>query len=225
MNVLLYYPRLVAALLLRRPPRNYATLQHWVNAQLFWLWNAPWHNPLDTFGMSVVRLYALAKKRKFAAWRWESRMASLIFRIVFIALLFAWPIVTAIIAFRGRGKRLARWNNLVNEVRVFFSESWSRGARVAGPLDCTDFLAPLMYIYRRTGHRIPDRKDETIDCCRRLGIPAPRVLAAGDAIPQGQAYVVKPTDGCRAFGIRFTDEPQPYIRQTDVIVQEVARNS
>jgi hypothetical protein len=175
--------------------------------------------------MSVVRLYALAKKRKFAAWRWESRVASLVFRIVFIALLFAWPIVTAIIAFRGRGKRLARWNNLVNEVRVFFSESWSRGARVAGPLDCTDFLAPLMYIYRRTGHRIPDRKDETIDCCRRLGIPTPRVLAAGDEVCSGQAYVVKPIDGCRAFGIRFTDEPRSYVRQTDVIVQEVARNS
>jgi Sugar-transfer associated ATP-grasp len=91
-------------------------------------------------------------------------------------------------------------------------------------LDCTSFLAPLLYIYRRTGHRIPDRKDEMVDVCRRLGIPIPRVLVAGDVIPPGQSYIVRPIDGCRAAGIHFTDQPQAYLGRTDVIVQEVARN-
>ena len=127
MNVLLYYPRLIAALVLRRPPRCHATLQHWVNAQLFWLWNHPWDNPLDTFGMSVVRLYALAKKSSFAPWHWKARLASFIFRVVFLCLLFAWPILTAFKAFRSQGRRLARWNSLVNQLRIFFSESWSHG--------------------------------------------------------------------------------------------------
>jgi hypothetical protein len=224
MNVLLYYPRLIAALVLRRPPRCHATLQHWVNAELFWSWNQPWDNPLNTFGMSVVRLYALAKKSSFAPWHWKARCASFIFRIVFLCLLFAWPILMAFKAFRSQGRRLARWNSLVNQLRIFFSESWSHGTHVAEPLDCTDFLAPLLYIYRRTGRRIPDRKDETVDFCRRLGIPTPRVLGVDDVPTPGQTYVVKPIDGCRAVGILFTDQPQAYLGQTDVIVQEVARN-
>jgi hypothetical protein len=224
MNILLYYPRLIAALLLRRPPRCHATLQHWVNAQLFWSWNEPWSNSLDTFGMSVVRLYASRKKTSFAAWRWETRFASAIFRLVFLILLFAWPILAGLIAFRGRGKRVVPWNSLVNRLRVFFSESWSRGNEIAEPLDCTDFLAPLLYIYRRTGCRIPDRKDETVDYCRRLGIPTPRVLVADEEVKRGGRYVVKPIDGCRAYGIHFTDQPQAYLGRTDLIVQEAVKN-
>jgi Sugar-transfer associated ATP-grasp len=224
MNILLYYPRLIAALVLRRPPRSHATLQHWANAQLFWSWNRPWGNPLDTFGMSVVRIYALAKKSSFAAWHWKARLMSLMFRVLFLSLLFVWPILAAIVAFRARGRRLARWNSLVNQLRFFLSESWSHGIDIAEPLDCTDFLAPLLYIYRRTGRRIPDRKDETVDCCRRLGIPTPRVLGADDVITPGQSYIVKPVDGCRAVGIHYTDQPQAYLGQPGVIVQEIARN-
>ena len=224
MNILLYYPRLIAALVLRRPPRCHATLQHWVNARLFLSWNQPWNNPLDTFGMSVVRLYSLSKKSTFAAWHWKTRFTSSILRLAFLFLLFAWPILAAFIAFRGRGKRVVPWNSLVNRLRVFFSESWSRGNHIAEPLDCTDFLAPLLYIYGRTGCRIPDRKDETVDACRRLGIPTPRMLAADDVITSGQTYIVKPIDGCRAVGIHFIDQPRAYLGRTDVIVQEVARN-
>jgi hypothetical protein len=171
-----------------------------------------------------VRLYALAKKSSFAAWHWKARLMSLIFRVIFLCLLFVWPVLSAILAFRARGRRLARWNSLVNRLRLFFSESWSHGTDVAEPLDCTDFLAPLLYIYHRTGRRIPDRKDETFEVCRRLGIPTPRVLAADDVIAPRQSYIVKPVDGCRAVGIHYTDHPQAYLGQSDVIVQEVARN-
>jgi hypothetical protein len=224
MNILLYYARLIAALVLRRPPRNHATLLHWVNAQLFWSWNLPWSNTLDTFGMSVVRLYALSRKTKFAAWHRNSRVASSIFRLVFFCLLFAWPVLAAIIAFRAKEKRLVRWNTLVNQLRFFFTEPWSHDTSVAEPLDCTDFLAALLYIYGRTGCRIPDRKDETVDHCRRLGIPTPRMLTSDDVITPGQSYIVKPIDGCRAIGIHFTDQPQAYLDRADLIVQEIARN-
>jgi hypothetical protein len=224
MNVLLYYPRLIAALLLRRPPRCHATLQHWANAELFWSWNQPWDNPLKTFGMSVLRLYALARKTTFASWHWKARVRSSVFRISFLCLIFAWPILAGRIAFRARGQRLVRWNSLVNQFRFFLLESWSRRTDVVEPLDCTDFLAPLLYIYRRTGHRIPDRKDEMVDVCRRLGIPTPRVLMADDMLTAGQSYIVKPIDGCRAIGIHFTDQPGVYLGRTDVIVQEVVRN-
>jgi hypothetical protein len=223
MNILLYYPRLIAALVLRRPPRCHATLQHWVNAQLFWSWNQPWSNSLDTFGMSVVRLYALSKKASFAAWQWKTRLTSSILRVAFLILLFAWPILAALIVFRGRGKRVVPWDSLVNRLRFFFSEPWSRGKEIVEPLDCTDFLAPLLYIYTRTGCRIPDRKDETVDYCRRLGIPTPRMLVKNDEVKSGR-YVIKPVDGCRAVGIHFTDQPQAYLGRTDLIVQEAVKN-
>jgi hypothetical protein len=63
-----------------------------------------------------------------------------------------------------------------------------------------------------------------VDFCRRLGIPTPRVLVAGDFIAPGQSYLVKPIDGSRAAGIHFTDQPDAYLGRTDVIVQEAARN-
>jgi Sugar-transfer associated ATP-grasp len=225
MNVLLYYPRLIAALLLRRPPRNHATLQHWVNAQLFWRWHQPWSNSFDTFGLSLVRLHALAKKRSFAAWHWKARAASSALRYVFLCLIFAWPLLAGLIVLRPRGRRFARWNRLVHRMRVIIAEPWARGSTIAEPLDCSDFFAASMYIYGRTGKRIPDRKNETLDACRRLGIPMPRAIEAGDALAPGQNYIVKPIDGCRAVGIHFTDEPEPYVGRADLIVQEVVRNS
>jgi hypothetical protein len=82
-----------------------------------------------------------------------------------------------------------------------------------------------MYIYGRTGKRIPDRKNETLDACRRLGIPTPRAIKAGDVLTAGQSYIVKPIDGCRAVGIHFTDHPEPYLGRADLIVQEVVRNT
>jgi hypothetical protein len=166
----------------------------------------------------------MAKKIRFAAWRWQPRVSSSILRLIYFCLMFAWPVLAGIIAFRAKEKRLARWDSLMNQLRFFLSEPWSHGARVAEPLDCTDFLVPLLYIYGRTGYRIPDQKDETAVHCRRLGIPTPRILGADDVITPGKIYIVKPVDGCRAAGIHFTDQPQAYFGRTDLIVQEVARN-
>ena len=42
LNLFLYYPRLITALVFRPLPTSHVTLQHWVMAHIFLLWNTPW---------------------------------------------------------------------------------------------------------------------------------------------------------------------------------------
>ena len=55
MNVLLYYPRLLIALIFRPLPTDHTTLTYWNYAQSLFLWNKPWRNAGDGLGMEVLR--------------------------------------------------------------------------------------------------------------------------------------------------------------------------
>ena len=55
MNILLYYPRLFIALFVRAAPKSLAAFHHWNMAQLFFLWNEPWHSDDDSIAVETIR--------------------------------------------------------------------------------------------------------------------------------------------------------------------------
>src|SRR6476661_6261421 len=108
MNVLLYYPRLLIAVIFRPLPHGPSTFAHWVYAQTFILWNQPWHDPSDTVGMQLVREFKKNKVIDPSDPKTKRRAA--IARRVYFCMLFAWPVWSLVVALRDGRQFLTRWN-------------------------------------------------------------------------------------------------------------------
>jgi hypothetical protein len=223
MNVLLYYPRLLIALLLRPAPRSLAAFHHWNMAQLFFLWNEPWHDQYDSLAVETARRYVPG--REILPDDPDFRRASMWARIIYLFVLFYWPLFALLISLhRGKLRFLFYWNELVNTLFLFADRLQTYDPADALTLTHLSLYMPLLYVVAKTGKRMPDKKDLMYQACERHGIPTPRVFDAGSELPPGGAYIVKPVGGFSGKGIVFTSDPSPYFGDPEVIVQEVVRN-
>jgi hypothetical protein len=223
MNVLLYYPRLLIALLLRPLPTNQATLTHWIYAQSFLLWNKHWRNSGDTLGIEVLRAH---KKSGEPLDPNDPRIqqAVLLTRYLGIYLVFMWPLLALLLSLRYGWRFFGHWNELVHTLvlhlqRLQFHERPNRMA-----LTGMSLFVPLLYIAEKTGRRWPDYKDEISAACKQWRLPAPRVLTAADVpLPPGR-YFVKPVNSYRAYGVFLTSDPSAYLDDPNWVVQEAVKN-
>ncbi|MEX0613813.1 MAG: sugar-transfer associated ATP-grasp domain-containing protein, partial [Pirellulales bacterium] len=138
--------------------------------------------------------------------------------------ILSWPFWALLIALRTGRRRYACWNNLIDNLTIVISEPKTDYSTWREPLSSISFYIPLLYVCSRTGIYLPDEKNETDKYCRQFGIATPRVYSLADApLPPGE-YVVKPIRGSSAKGIVFISDPEPYLADKDLIVQEVLRN-
>lgn len=225
MNILLYYPRMFIALFVRPAPRSLAAFHHWNMAQLFFLWNEPWHGDDDSIAVETIRRYWKPKKVAHTG-NPEIRRAADWARIFYLLILFYWPLVAFLIALKRAGWRfLPYWNTLV--ATLFLFADWGSRYNPDDNLTLTHLtmFVPILYVAAKTGRRMPDRKHLMYQACCKHDIPTPRVFGAADTLPEVGTYIVKPVAGFSAKGIVFTDDPSPYLGDSRVIVQEVVRNA
>jgi hypothetical protein len=224
MNILFYYPRLLIALFARPAPRSLAAFHHWNMAQLFFLWNEPWHSEDDSIAVETIRHVSKSQTIIHAANPEVRRSAALI-RIFYLLVLVYWPFISLLIAFKRAGWRFLRyWNTLINTLFLF--TDWGSRYSPADSLTLTHLsvFVPILYVAAKTGRRMPDRKHLMYQACREHDIPTPRVFGPADTLPTDGTYIVKPVGGFAAKGIFFTSDPSPYQHDPGVIVQEVVRN-
>jgi hypothetical protein len=225
MNVLLYYPRMFIALFLRPAPRSLAAFHHWNMAQLFFLWNDPWHGDDDSIAVETIRRYWKPKKVAHTG-NPEIRRAADWARIFYLLALFYWPFFALLIALKRAGWRFfSYWNTLV--ATLFLFVDWGSRYNPDDNLTLThlSMFVPILYVAAKTGRRMPDRKHLMYQACRQHDIPTPRVFGPADALPDAGTYIIKPVAGFSAKGIVFTSDPSPYLNDRRVIVQEVVRNA
>jgi hypothetical protein len=222
MNVLLYYPRLLTALIFRPLPHSQSSFAHWVYAQTFLLWNQPWHDPSDTIGMQLVREFR--KNKTIDPNDPKNRRRALIARYVYLCMLFAWPLWSFVLSLREGGRFIARWNELADGLILHIQRMQSYELTNPRSLSALSLYMPLLYIFTKTGRRWPDHKDEIAAICRQLRLPAPRVFTDADPpLPAGR-YIVKPVGGCQGHGIFATSDPSAYLGDRKWVVQEAVRN-
>jgi hypothetical protein len=225
MNILLYYPRLFIALLVRPAPRSLSGFHHWNMAQLFFLWKEPWHGDDDSIAVETIRRYWKPNKVAHAG-NPEIRRAADWARIFYLLFLFYWPLVSLMVALKRAGWRfLPYWNALVTTLFLF--ADWGSRYNPDDNLTLThlSMFVPILYVAAKTGRRTPDRKHLMYRACRQHGIPTPRVFGPADTLPADGTYIIKPVAGFSAKGIIFTSDPSPYLSNPGVIVQEVVRNA
>jgi hypothetical protein len=222
MNVLLYYPRLLTALIFRPLPHNQSTFAHWVYAQAFLLWNEPWHDLSDTIGMQLVREFR--KNKTMDPTNPRNRRHAFIARYVYLCMLFVWPLWSFVIALRESGRFFSRWNELVDGLILHLQRLQRWDLITPRCLSALSLYMPLLYIFTKTGRRWPDQKNEIAAVCAQLPLPAPRVFGEADCpLPPGR-YFVKPVGGCQGYGIFVTADPSEYLGDPKWIVQESVRN-
>ena len=217
MNVLLYYPRLLIALLFRPLPTNHATLTHWNYAQSFILWNKPWRNSGDSLGMEVLRAH---KKSGDPLDPNDPAIKRAVFigRYVGLLLVFIWPFLALLLSLRYGRRFLRHWNDLVDALILYLQRPQRYEQRNLKALSGMSLFVPLLYIADRTGRRWPDHKDEIAAACKQWRLPTPRVLTASDLpLPSGR-YFVKPVNSYRAYGCFVTSDPSEYISDPKWIV-------
>jgi hypothetical protein len=223
MNVLLYYPRLLIALVFRPLPTNHATLTHWIYAHSFFLWNKPWRNSGDSLGMEVLRAH---KKSGEPLDPNDPKIKRAVFigRYVGLFLVFVWPFVSFLLSLR-RGRRfLQHWNELVGALILFLQRPARRSRPNLKTLSGMSLFVPLLYIAGKTGRRWPDYKDEIAAACEQWRLPTPQVFTTADLpLPSGR-YFVKPVNGYRAYGCFVTSDASQYVGGPRWVVQEVVKN-
>ena len=232
LNLLLYYPRLFIALVFRPLPTSHVTLQHWVLAHIFLLWNTPWRGATDTIGMVCVANSTKTIPTKLNPCDWRTRVASEIHRFFYLLIILVWPLVALLIARRAKDRRYARWSSMINNFAGVVSQSeshstdWSKVdySNWKEPLSSFTFFTSSLYIVSRAGVHLPDRKNETDAYCRQHGIPTPQVFSVRDSPLAPGEYIIKPIAGSSAKGIIYTTAPDQYLADDSVIVQEVVRN-
>jgi hypothetical protein len=223
MNVLLYYPRLLIALVLRPVPRSLAGFNHWNMAQLFFLWNEPWHVQYDSLAVETARRYV--PSREILPDDPEFQRASMWARIIYLFVLFYWPLLALFISLhRGKLRFLFYWNELVNTLFLFADRLQNCDASDSLTLTHMSLYVPLLYVVAKTGKRMPGQKHLMYHACEQHGIPTPRVFDINSNLPAGGAHIVKPVGGFSGKEIVFTSDPSPYFGDAEVIVQEVVRN-
>ena len=223
MNVLLYYPRLLIALLFRPLPTDHATLTHWIYAQSFFLWNKPWRNSGDSLGMEVLRAH---KKSTEPLDPNDPKIKRAVFvgRYVGLLLLFVWPFLALLLSLRQGRRFLHHWNALVGALILFLQRPERNSRPNLKTLSGMSLFVPLLYIADKTHRRWPDHKDEIAAACKQWRLPAPRVFTAADLpLPPGR-YFVKPVNGYRAYGCFVTSDPSAYVGDPKWIVQEAVKN-
>lgn len=225
MNILLYYPRMFIAFFLRPAPRSLPAFHHWNMAQLFLLWNEPWHGDDDSIAVETIRRcwdprqvadVEIVEIRRAADWA----------RAFYLLALLYWPFFSLGIAIKRAGWRfLPYWNTLI--LTLFLFADWGSRYNPDDNLTLThlSMFVPILYVAARTGRRMPDRKQLMYEACRQNGIPTPRVFRSADELPAAGSYIVKPVAGFSAKGIIFTNDPSQYLDDPGVIVQEVVRNA
>jgi hypothetical protein len=222
MNVLLYYPRLLTALILRPLPHDQSTLAHWVYVQTFLLWNEPWHDASDSIGMQLVREFR--KNKSIDPNDFKTRRSAFAARYIYLCMLFAWPLWSLLLSLRDGGRFFARWNEHADSLILHLQRMQPFDLTHHKCLSALSLYVPLLYVFCKTGRRWPDQKDEIAAVCRQLQLPAPRVFTDSDRpLPAGR-YIVKPVDGCQGYGIFFTSDPSAYLDDPKWVVQEAVRN-
>jgi hypothetical protein len=224
MNILLYYPRLFVALFVRPAPRSLAGFHHWTMAQLFFLWNEPWHGHDDSIAAETIRRHWKSEKVESTGSA-EIRRAAACAGILYLLFLFYWPFIALLVAIkRGKWRFLSYWNTLVTTLLLYVD--WGVRYNPADSLTLThlSLFTPNLYVAVKTGRRMPDQKHLMHKACRRHGIPTPRVFGPSDTLPASGTYIIKPVAGFGGKGIVFTSDPSPYLSEPGVIVQEVVRN-
>src|SRR3954468_4304054 len=223
MNVLLYYPRLLIALIFRPLPTDHTTLTYWNYAQSFLLWNKPWRNAGDGLGMEVLRAH---KKSEEPLDPNDPKIKRAVFmgRYVGLLLVFIWPLLSLLLSLRQGRRFLQEWNGLVGALILVLQ----RPARHERPnpkaLSGMSLFVPLLYIADKTGRRWPDHKDEIAAACKQWRLPTPRLFTAADLpLPPGP-FFIKPVDGYRAYGCFVTPDATEYVGDPKWIVQEVVKN-
>jgi hypothetical protein len=186
------------------------------------LWNQPWHDPSDTIGMQLVR--ELRKNKVIDPNDPKTRRRATIARYVYLCMLFVWPLWSFIVALREGERFFARWNELADGLILHIQRMQTYELTNPRSLSALSLYMPLLYIFRKTGRRWPDQKNEVAAICTQLCLPAPRVFTDADRpLPAGR-YFVKPVGGCQGHGIFATSDPSVYLGDPKWVVQEVVRN-
>lgn len=223
MNILLYYPRLLIALLFRPLPTDHTTLAFWNYAHSIFLWNKPWRNAGDSLGMEVLRAH-LKSGDPLDPNDPKIRRAVFIGRYVALFLLFIWPFLALLLSLRYRWKFFRHWNELVNALLFQLQRPGRNEQGNRKALTGMSLFVPLLYIFDKTGRRWPDHKDEIAAACKQWRLPSPRVFTTADVpLPTGR-YFVKPVNSYRAYGCFVTADASEYVDDPKWIVQEAVKN-